>query len=70
MSGPLDPHGLTHPLCEACWDRSHPGQLPSRLHPVELERCCQCGLSTASGIYVRAVAADLPNCPDRHNAAR
>lgn len=41
------------PVCEPCWKERQPGRRPYRMINPNTERCCYCGLSTTSGIYVR-----------------
>lgn len=48
-----------HSVCNDCWDEMHPGRPACRLiDPLE-ERCCFCGATHKSGIYVRKNPADM-----------
>ena len=43
----------THSICESCWRKRELGRQPVRLKDPQLELCCFCGYTHASGIYVR-----------------
>ena len=45
----------THGICDFCWEKRFPDKEPHRMSPElrEVERCCDCGNSTVSGVYVR-----------------
>lgn len=45
----------THPICDLCWGNRHRHREPSRLVDTarQLEKCCDCGSETQSGIYIR-----------------
>jgi len=54
----------TQPVCDTCFA----GVLPQVPNPVrlkgemrEMERCCLCGISTRSGLYVRLNPKDVPH---------
>lgn len=42
-----------HAICDACWDRLCPGQVPHRTLEPKEEVCCYCDRATSSGIYTR-----------------
>ncbi|MGN2634654.1 hypothetical protein ACTD5D_00355 [Nocardia takedensis] len=42
----------TVPVCDGCFDLTHPDQDPPRLMPRDIEPCSVCGVPTNSGIYV------------------
>lgn len=46
---------FTQPLCCRCWNIRHPDKQVERERDGHgpVERCCDCGWSTASGIYIR-----------------
>lgn len=50
------------PCCDDCWVRMNEDRLPFRLTLAERkdEDCAWCGMSTTSGIYVRADPATVP----------
>lgn len=52
-----------HAMCEACWSSWQPGRTPVRVRGDVMERCCECGSRTTSGIYVRRAAEELSECP-------
>jgi hypothetical protein len=43
----------THSICEGCWEKRDPNREPVRVKDREVEIYCFCGLTHASGIYVR-----------------
>lgn len=43
----------TQPCCPHCWADRNPDREPVTVNEREVEQCCICGSSTASGIYVR-----------------
>lgn len=47
--------GWTQPLCDKCFVIRVPDRKPFKMKPefAELERCCDCGEETTSGIYFR-----------------
>jgi hypothetical protein len=51
----------THCLCDDCWDAGHEAK-SGRQGWGPLEKCCQCGAATKSGIYYRADPETMPNC--------
>jgi hypothetical protein len=42
-------------ICEDCWDKRHPERRPVtvKFDMRDREQCCDCGLPTLSGIYLR-----------------
>ena len=52
--------GFTQPLCGTCWDRENHDWAPVVSNTAEIERCCQCGEKTESGIYIRVDPATVP----------
>lgn len=49
----------TQPLCNSCWEATHPGRTPIRVMG-DYESCCECGTVTTSGIYVRRDPTVVP----------
>lgn len=54
----------TQPICDPCWPTwslAKHGRViePVRLLDPEIERCCHCGESTESGIYIRVNPAEV-----------
>jgi hypothetical protein len=43
----------TQALCTACWLVRKPGMTPVRTKFREREQCCDCGMPTTDGIYIR-----------------
>ena len=44
----------THAICQPCWEQRADTSEPFRLTVCPPEPCCFCGVSTDSGIFVRA----------------
>lgn len=44
------------PLCSLCYEKRHPGRAPIQLRPEHRDEraCCDCGITTAEGIFIRA----------------
>jgi hypothetical protein len=42
-----------HSICEACWQKRNGTREPVRVKGPEVVRCCYCGLTHCSGIYLR-----------------
>lgn len=42
----------TWPICRECYAKRYPGREPITLAP-EVEVCCDCGIPTTDGIYIR-----------------
>ena len=51
----------THPICSACWHKTHGNREPVRVKEPTPEHCGWCGGFTLSGIYVRADPRDVPH---------
>lgn len=49
----------TQPCCDDCWRAQQPGRQPFRLREVDVEICAWCGVTTMSGIFVRADPATV-----------
>lgn len=60
--------GWTHAVCEACWQYLHPNRRPVRVKDSGRARCCYCGRSTVSGIFVRDDPGLTPH-PKGHTEA-
>lgn len=51
----------TQPLCVTCWNRDNPDRQTSGTGDMgDLERFCECGSETRSGIYIRIDPATVP----------
>lgn len=56
-------------ICDECWERrcelkGEVGRIPYRIvEGIEQEECCDCGLLTESGIYIRAHTDQVPFPP-------
>jgi hypothetical protein len=50
---------FTQPLCEDCWEKRFPGRAAVRIRSAQPEICCDCGVSTLSGIYFRVDPATV-----------
>ena len=59
----------THAVCDPCFGELEPGRVPYRFVEAhrELERCCNCGQQTRSGIYYRAAVDEMPHCSGHHD---
>jgi hypothetical protein len=57
----------THAVCDDCWKTEHPDQSPYRFTMTArfTEKCCYCGNSTDSGIYIRT-PPDTVGCGGEH----
>lgn len=49
------------PVCLKCYRQQHPGQQPICMAPTHTqdEVCCDCGLPTSEGVYVRRDPAEV-----------
>lgn len=54
------------PWCNACYGRKHPEYVPRRLatHLTVVETCCNCGVNTTSGIYLRTDTTTVTHAPE------
>jgi hypothetical protein len=52
---------FTQPICPDCYDGRYPGRLPTQLVDATEERCCDCGLPTHAGVYIRVDPATVPH---------
>lgn len=44
----------TQPICANCWNEHNPDRPVGELLPNGMEeKCCHCGITTFSGIYIR-----------------
>lgn len=48
----------THTVCDTCWQTDHPLQKPARMYPPGTDKCCFCGATTDSGIFLRVDPKD------------
>jgi hypothetical protein len=52
----------THPICQRCWAKGHPGTTPVKVREWHWERCCYCGKNTRGGIFIRQDPKHVPLC--------
>jgi hypothetical protein len=42
-----------HGICAACYAVRYPNRPPVKVRDADREQCCDCGLPTTDGIYIR-----------------
>ena len=58
----------THAICDKCWAKLRPGQVPFRVIQGQLDACCFCGNGTIQGIYIEWNPNDKSlKCKGEHN---
>jgi hypothetical protein len=52
----------SHSICDACWGRREPERVAVRVVDREYVKCCFCGATHQSGIFVREHVEKAPFC--------